>query len=128
MRIYLAGLILIVLCGIPPSMNAQTSIFAKGDCTVIYSLKRSADNYFNDEIAQLSQQINKKNVRFIDLNNWRKSPPHIEVSGRMRNQIRQQLNMPRNANQAVVLDNKGDVIQRYTGSVTLVNALIDCHY
>jgi hypothetical protein len=93
----------------------------------VYSLERSADKYFNDEIDQLKVQINKHNIHFIDLNNWGKTQPHIEVSGRLRNQLRQQYDLASGINQAIVINNKGQILSRYSGSVTLVNALIDCH-
>lgn len=92
----------------------------------MYSLKRSADKYFNDEIAQLSVQISRKNIRFIDLNNWGKVPPHVDVSGRFRHQLREQYSLEKGINQAVVVDSHGQLLNRYSGSVTLVNALIDC--
>jgi hypothetical protein len=92
----------------------------------VYSLKRSADKYFNDEISQLHAQINKKNIQLIDLNNWRKTPPHIEISGRLRNLLRKQFNLAKAVNQAIILNSKGQLLSRYTGSVTLVNALLEC--
>lgn len=116
------------LCVLVSSVTyAQQLRFQQANCTIIYSLKRSADTYFNQEIQQLAAQIDKHDVRFIDLNHWRKDSPHIEVSGRVRNQIRQQFGLVSQANQAILLNNSGEVIQRYTGSVTLVNALLDCH-
>jgi predicted ATP-dependent endonuclease of OLD family len=48
----------------------------------VYSLERSAEQYFNNKIAQLIVPINHKNILFIDLNNWGKTLPHIEVIGR----------------------------------------------
>jgi hypothetical protein len=105
----------------------QGFTFPKANCIVIYSLTRSADSYFSHEIEQLKTQINKQDMRFIDLNNWRKSPPHIEISGRIRQKIRQEYALPKGINQAVMLNHNGHVTKLYTGSVTLVNALIDCH-
>ena len=93
----------------------------------MYSLQRSADKYFNNEIKQLSMQINKKNMRFIDLNNWGKNFPHMKVSGRSRNQLRQHYALNNGVNQAVLVNKQGEILSRYSGSVTLVNALIDCH-
>ncbi len=127
MRIYSASIIFSLLALIPHTSIAQETVFSQANCTIVYSLKRSADKYFNDEIAQLSTQINRKNIHFIDLSNWRKTPPHIEISGRFRNQLRQQYDLTKGVNQAIVLDKKGQVLSRYTGSVTLVNALLDCH-
>jgi hypothetical protein len=127
LRIYSASIIFSLLALIPLTSIAQESVFTQANCTVVYSLKRSADKYFNDEMTQLSTQINIKNIHFIDLNNWRKAPPHIDISGRFRNQLRQQYGLTRGVNQAIVLDKKGQVLSRYTGSVTLVNALLDCH-
>lgn len=127
LRIFLANIIFSLLVLIPHKSVAQETVFTQANCTIVYSLKRSADKYFNDEITQLSAQINRKNIHFIDLNNWRKTPPHIEISGRFRHQLRQQFDLAQGVNQAVVVNNKGQVVSRYTGSVTLVNALIDCH-
>ena len=112
---------------IPYTSIAQETVFTQASCTIVYSLKRSADKYFNDEITQLNAQINNKNIHFIDLNSWRKSPPHIEISGRYRNQLRQKYGLIKGVNQAVVVNKQGQMIRRYSGSVTLVNALIDCN-
>jgi hypothetical protein len=92
----------------------------------VYSLKRSADEELNDDIAELITQINQKSIQFVDLNNWRRTPPHIEVSGRFRNQFRQQFAMKKGVNQVIVLDKQGKMLSRYSGSITLVNALLDC--
>jgi hypothetical protein len=112
---------------IPHTSIAQEAVFTQAHCTIVYSLKRSADKYFNDEITQLSTQISKNNIHFIDLNNWRKTLPHIEISGRFRNQLRRQYDLASNINQAIVVNKQGDLLSRYSGSVTLVNALIDCN-
>jgi hypothetical protein len=112
---------------IPFKGIAQDQLFSQANCTIVYSLKRSANQYFNDEIAQLKAQISKQNIHFIDLNNWGKTQPHIEVSGRLRNQLRQQYDLASGVNHAILLNTKGQILSRYSGSVTLVNVLIDCH-
>jgi len=127
LRIYSASIILSLLVLIPHPSIAQETLYAQANCTIVYSLKRSADRYFNDEINQLSEQINRKNIHFIDLNNWRETSPHLDISGRLRQQLRQQYDLAKGVNQAIVLDSKGQILNRYTGSVTLVNALIDCN-
>ena len=127
MRIYSASIILSLLALIPHSSIAQDALFTQANCTIVYSLKHSADKYFNDEITQLKTQIDKQNIHFIDLNNWGKPSPHLEVSGRLRNQLRQQFDLAKSVNHAVVVNKQGQVISRYSGSVTLVNALMDCH-
>ena len=127
MRTFVASLIFGLLIVNPSPVFAQETIFAASSCTIIYSLKRSANKYFNDEISQLKAQIDKQNIHFIDLNNWNKMSPHVEVSGRLRNQLRQQYDLASGINQAIVINNKGQILSRYSGSVTLVNALIDCH-
>lgn len=111
----------------PQQSVARETLFSQANCTIVYSLKRSADRYFNDAITQLSEQINRKNIHFVDLNNWGKTSPHIEISGRLRHQLRQQYALADGINQAIVLDKKGQVLSRYSGSVTLVNALLDCN-
>ena len=126
LRIYSASIILSLVALISHSSYAQEKVYTQANCTIVYSLKRSADKYFNDEIIQLSAQINKKNIQLIDLNNWRKTPPHIKISGRFRNQFRQQYAMQKGVNQVLVLNEDGKVLSRYSGSVTLVNALLDC--
>ena len=105
---------------------AQKVLFTGAHCTIVYSLNRYQDKDFNDEINQLSAQINMKNIQLADLNNWRKSPPHVEISGRFRNQFRQHYAMQKGVSQVLVLNEKGKVLNRYSGSVTLVNALLDC--
>lgn len=126
LRIYLASIIFSLLVLVPHTCIAQDAVFTQASCTVVYSLKRTANRYFNEEIAQLGMQIDRQNIHFIDLNNWGKASPHIEVSGRMRNQLRQQYDLKKSINQAIVVNSSGEVIQRYTGSVTLVSALLDC--
>jgi hypothetical protein len=118
------GLILFLF--MPLMVEANTTDFSQSSCTVIYSLKRSADQYFNNEVAILQNQLIRQNVQLIDLNQWRSAPPHLQISGRQRNQIRATYQLSNTANQAVVISPKGKVISRYTGSVTLVNALLDC--
>jgi hypothetical protein len=127
LRIYSASIILSLLVLIPPQSIAQETLFSQANCTIVYSLKRSADRYFNDAITQLSEKINIKIIHFIDLNNWGKTSPHIEISGRLRHQLRQQYSLADGVNQAIVFDKKGQILSRYSGSVTLVNALIDCN-
>ena len=126
LRIFLASIILSLLALIPHPSIAQEKVFTQASCTIVYSLKRSADKYFNDEIVQLETQINKHNIQFIDLNHWGKTLPHVEVSGRFRNQLRQQYDLNKSINQAIVVDRSGKLTHRYTGSVTLVNLLLDC--
>lgn len=105
---------------------ANEWLFSEANCTVIYSLKPDADRYFNQEIDQLQTLVLQRNIKFIDLNSWRNSSPHKEISGRQRNQIRNLFNLPKHTNQALIFNQKGQLIRRHSGSVTLVNALIDC--
>jgi hypothetical protein len=126
LRIYSASILLSLLALIPHTSFAQVTVFTQASCTVVYSLERLADKYFNNEIAQLSVQLNKKNIQFIDLNHWGKTPPHQDVSGRLRNILRQQYDLKKGINQAVLVNDQGKILNRYNGSVTLVNALLDC--
>lgn len=126
MRINSASILLSLLALLPHTSFAQETLFSQANCTLVYSLERSADKYFNNGIAQLSVQINKKNIHFIDLNNWGKTPPHLDVSGRLRNLLRQQYDLKKGINQAVLVNDQGKMLNRYNGSVTLVNALLDC--
>lgn len=126
LRIYSASIMLSLLMLMPHTSFTQETIFTQANCTIVYSLERSADKYFNNEITQLSVQIDKKNIHFIDLNSWSKTPPHLDVSGRLRNQLRQLYGLKKDINQAVLVNNQGEMLNRYNGSVTLVNALIDC--
>jgi len=126
LRIYSASILLSLLALIPHTSFAQVTVFTQASCTVVYSLERLADKYFNNEIAQLSVQLNKKNIQFIDLNHWGKTPPHQDVSGRLRNLLRQQYDLKKGINQAVLVNDQGQILNRYNGSVTLVNALLDC--
>lgn len=126
MRIFVAHIMLSLWLLIPHTSNAQETVFSHASCTIIYSLERSADKYFNDGVEQLSNQINKKNIHFIDLNNWGKAPPYLEVSGRFRNQLRKQYGLKKGINHVVIVDEQGQELIRYTGSVTLVEALLNC--
>jgi hypothetical protein len=126
LRIYSASILLSLLALIPHTSFAQETLFSKANCTIVYSLERSADKYFNNGIDQLRVQINKKNIHFVDLNNWGKTPPHLDVSGRLRNLLRQQYDLKKSINQAVLVNDQGKMLNRYNGSVTLVNTLLDC--
>ena len=126
LRIYSASILLSLLALIPHTIFAQETLFSQANCTIVYSLEGSAEQYFNNEIAQLIVPINHKNIHFIDLNNWGKTPPHVEVSGRLRNKLRQQYALKKGVNQAVLVNDQGEILSRYSSSVTLVNALIDC--
>lgn len=126
MRINSASILLSLLALIPHTSFAQETLFSEANCTIVYSLEGSAEQYFNNEIAQLIVPINHKNIHFIDLNNWGKTPPHVEVSGRLRNKLRQQYALKKGVNQAVLVNDQGEILSRYSSSVTLVNALIDC--
>jgi hypothetical protein len=126
LRIYSASIILSLLALIPHKSFAQERVFTQANCTIVYSLERSAYKYFNSEIDQLRVQLNEKNIHLIDLNNWGNTPPHLNVSGRLRNQLRQQYDLKKGINQAVLVNEEGKMLNRYNGSVTLVNALIDC--
>jgi len=126
LRIYSACIILCLLVLISHPSMAKKTLFTQAHCTIVYSLKRSADKEFNDEITQLMTQINKKNIQFFDLNHWGKTPPHIGISGRSRNQFRQYFAMQKGVDQMIVVNKQGKILKRYSGSVTLVNALLDC--
>ncbi|MCF2949043.1 hypothetical protein L0668_13055 [Paraglaciecola aquimarina] len=107
-------------------LQANEWLFADANCTIIYSLKPAADLYLNKEIKTLDRLIQRRKVVFIDLNLWRDTAPHKEISGRQRHQIRSLFNLPKNSNQALIFNQKGQLIGRHSGSVTLVNMLIDC--
>ena len=126
LRIYSASIILGLLALIPHTILAQEMVFTQAKCTVVYSLERSDYRYFNHEIVQLSVLINQKDIHFIDLNNWGKTPPHVGISGRLRRKLRQQYALKKGVSQAVLVNDQGDILNRYNGSVILVNALIDC--
>ncbi len=106
--------------------NTPLINYSQSTCSVLFSLSRSANLYFNQEIEQLNSQIKRHNVRFVDLNNWQKEPPFIAVSGRERNQLRAKYQLEHSINQAVLINKQGQLISRYTGSVTVVNVLLDC--
>lgn len=106
--------------------TAQDVDFEQSSCTIIYSLNGAAHQYFNAEIEQLNQSITRQSVLFIDLNHWDKSDPHMKVSGRTRNLLREKYQLPSNINQTVVINHRGELISRYSGAVTLVNSLLDC--
>jgi hypothetical protein len=114
------------LMALSPFTQAQDVDFEQSNCTIIYSLQGAANQYFNEEIEQLNQSIVRQSVLFIDLNHWQKPLPHLKVSGRTRNQLRQKFQLPKAINQTVVINGQGDLISRYSGSITLVNALLDC--
>lgn len=126
LRIFTTSLLLSFLSLLTPPSNAQEALFTQASCTIVYSLKGAVNQSFNDEIGQLKSHITKQNIQFIDLNNWNKSLPHIELSGRLRNQLRKQYDLKSNVNQAIVLNKQGQVLSRYSRSLTLVSALFDC--
>lgn len=125
MRVWAIVLLLLVFLHSTFS-QANEWLFEQANCTIIYSLKPAADRYFNQEIEQLNRLIQKRKITFIDLNSWRNTPPHKEISGRQRNQIRKMFNLPKHSNQALVFNQKGQLINQHSGSISLVNALLDC--
>ncbi len=118
--------ILLIIISFATSASQDKLLFADANCTIIYSLKHSANSDFSQDIALLEREITKQNVALIDLNNWQKLPPHIQLNGRQRNQIRTTFDLPKDTNQAIVFNIKGQLVSRRTGSVALVNALLDC--
>ncbi len=122
MRVFLGALLLLL----SSAVVAQGTLFSQANCTIIYSLEGWADKQFNDDMQQLKPQLHKQSVQFIDLNHWRQSAPHLKVSGRARNQLRQEYSLTRELNQTVIIGHQGRLIQRYSGSISLVNALFDC--
>ena len=120
-----AGLIVFVLL-CTPFLQLKAAVELSPACTVIYSLQRSAQQYFIDETTSLSEQLIQQNIGLIDLNNWYERPPFVAISGRERSQLREQYQLPVNQNQAVVVDSNGREISRITGSVTLVDAILSC--
>lgn len=119
------SLILTVLLYMPV-LQVKAYIEFSPTCTVIYSLQRNAQDYFVDEVAQLSDRLKQQDIHLIDLNNWFDQAPYLRVSGRERSILREQYQLPANINQAIVVDPSGKEVSRYTGSVTLVSALLAC--
>jgi hypothetical protein len=109
-----------------PVLQVKAYIEFSPTCTVIYSLQRNAQDYFVDEVAQLSDRLKQQDIHLIDLNNWFDQAPYLRVSGRERSILREQYQLPANINQAIVVDPSGKEVSRYTGSVTLVSALLAC--
>lgn len=109
-----------------PVLPAKAAIEFSPTCTIIYSLERNAEQYFVDEVAQLSEQLKRQNIHLIDLNNWYYEAPYLSVSGRERSILREQFQLPVNINQAVVLDPMGNVVSRHVGSVALVSTILTC--
>lgn len=123
----ISATVILLLISVYSSMtNASEWLFERANCTIIYSLKPLTNQYFDQEINQLSALIQKQNVVFIDLNSWRDTPPYKVISGRKRNQIRKLFDLPKHTNQALIFNQKGELMNSYIGSVTLVNALLDC--
>lgn len=100
--------------------------FSDAKCTIIYSLKHSANASFNAQANRLSHQLKRQNAQLINLNAWQPTPQHKTISGRDKNLIRQQLDLPIHANQVLIFDRKANLLNRRTGTVTLVDALMDC--
>ena len=119
------SLILTVLLFMP-ILEVKGDIEFSPTCTVIYSLQRNAQDYFVDEVAQLSERLKQQDIHLIDLNNWFDQAPYLRVSGRERSLLRDYYQLPANINQAIVVDPSGNEISRFTGSVTLVSALLAC--
>lgn len=107
-------------------LQAKADIEFSPTCTIIYSLQRSAQQYFVDEVATLNEQLKRQDIHLIDLNNWFEQTPYLRISGRERSLLREQYQLPAAINQAVVLDSSGKEVSRYAGSVTLVTAILSC--
>lgn len=110
-----------ILCG--PLKAANTNA---PSCLLIYSLQRSALDYVVEEAQQLNAELKRHNIALIDLNNWFQQAPYIAMSGREKRLLREQYQLPANQNQLIVIDDKGRELARFTGSVTLVSALLSC--
>lgn len=122
MRFRLVLTIVFLLC----PWGARADYPAKAYCTMIYSLQGNAQSYFIEEVEQLKIDLLRHDIALVDLNNWLKQPPFLSISGRERRALRQQYQIPSETNQLVVIDNKGQEIARFTGSVTLVTAILAC--
>jgi hypothetical protein len=105
---------------------AQEQKFALAKCTIVSSLGRSANQYFAEQVAQLDVHLVRKNIRIIDLNNWHDNPPYLRVSGRERAKLRTRLSLPSNVNQAILLDERNQVLKRFSGTVNLVDVILSC--
>lgn len=119
------GLIVFMLLCMP-FLQLKAAVEFSPSCTIIYSLQRSAQQYFVDETSSLSAQLIEQDIKLIDLNNWYDHPPFLALSGRERSQLREQYQLPANLNQAVVVDANGRELRRISGSVTLVDAILFC--
>ncbi|WP_340677151.1 hypothetical protein [Paraglaciecola sp.] len=109
-----------------PVLQAKADNDISPNCIIIYSLQRNAEQYFVHEVTQLSEQLKRQNIYLIDLNNWYNDAPYLRVSGRERSLLREQFQLLANINQAIVLNSSGQEISRHIGSVTLVNAIMNC--
>ena len=124
MRLILLASLLILIC-LPVQAQNQR---AQYKCLLIYSLRSPSHTFFSQQVEQLKSQLLGQNIALMDLNSWHSEPPYLALSGRQKSVLRQAYNLPPQDTAAVLLDNKGQIIVRYQGTVDLVNLMLACHH
>jgi hypothetical protein len=117
--------LLFVLCFCSGGSKAA-DVALIGNCSLVISLQRSAHDVFANEVEQLQDLLRHQHVRLLDLESWQREAPYVDLSGRERHQIRELYNMSVNTNQVLVINREQQLVQRLTGSVSLVDALMAC--
>jgi hypothetical protein len=117
--------LLFVLCFCSGGSQAADAALIS-NCSLVISLQRSAHDVFANEVEQLQDLLRNQHVRLLDLESWQREAPYVDLSGRERHQIRELYNVSVNTNQVLVINREQQLVQRLTGSVSLVDALMAC--
>lgn len=117
--------LLFLLCFCSGGSKAQ-DLALIGNCSLVIALQRSAHDVFSNEVEQLRDLLRNQHVRLLDLESWQGEAPYVNLSGRERHQIRALYAVSENTNQVLVINREQQVVQRLTGSVSLVDALMAC--
>lgn len=121
--------ILTFLLGAVSIALASTSAVARPhQCTIIYALDGVAHESFNQQVESLEHHLKEKKVELIDINDWQSSPPHVPVTGREKALLRKRYALSFSDDNAVLLNARGKLVERYSNTVDLVDILMNCPY
>ncbi len=117
-----------LLGGLCIALVAQSTVARPHQCTIIYALDGVAHDSFNQQIESLERHLKEKKVELIDINEWQSSPPHVAVSGREKALLRKRYALGFSDDNAVLLNARGKLVERYSNTVDLVDILMNCPY
>lgn len=105
------------------SLTFKANALANARCTVLYSLHGNISENFEKQKQTLQSHIKRQEIQMLDLNDWHKTT----LSGRERNQLRKEFNLPRQGNHVAILNHKGKLIQNMSEHLDLVDIIMSCN-